>query len=66
MARMESTYSTASSTRYGVSSAFAAAQSPLETHFWMMAMTFWMNSEGIDETIEAKRMHATASGASTG
>ena len=66
MARIESTYSAASSTRYGVSSAFAAVQSPLPTHFSMVAMTFWMNSEGIDETIEAKRMHTTASGASTG
>ena len=66
MARIESTYSTASRTRYGVSSAFAEAQSPLPTHFSMMAMTFWMNSEGIDETTEAKRMHTTASGARTG
>ena len=40
MARMERTYSAASSTRYGISSALAEAQSPLPTHFWMMAMTF--------------------------
>ena len=66
MAVIDSRYSPPSSSRYGMSSALAEAQSPLSTQTWISAITFWMNSEGIEETTAAKRIQNTTRGASTG
>ena len=63
---MESTYSTTSSVKMGLSSACAAAQSRETYHFSMTWMTFCVKSEGMEDTMDENRMHANVMGASTG